>query len=321
MSININWMKYGVLVACYLVLVPITFIIFHLRRLVLRKWMGMSRDDILKLEGTRCKVDMLQIYDLHHGKWRFKVLDAFVRKSVHASYLMLLVALNPVIRTKLHDKDETETAQIWESIFAAATFVVCGLGLMFALRYKEGYLANVTFTFARITSGSSGRTSVMVSSSMTALGFLSTGLLSWGFMPSAAGALVVQGSSNYRKLMHLVNQLVFLPFGIGDAMGEIIGATLGRHKYQVTCGSKSSTKSWEGSLAVFLGSALACITAVAISTPTKESVRNALYITSVAVACQTTLVEAVSLGVDNFTIPLTNWVLVFVVFKILPFLP
>ena len=93
----------------------------------------------------------------------------------------------------------------------------------------------------------------------------------------------------------------YLVTGLGDAIGEPVGAMFGRHVYRVrSLSSVPATRSVEGSAAVFAMSAIAIIAAAAASPHiTLVGLRSG---TVLAVAAASAAVEAVSPhGWDNFT--------------------
>jgi phytol kinase len=96
-----------------------------------------------------------------------------------------------------------------------------------------------------------------------------------------------------------VTRVAALLLGVGDGVGEPVGARLGRHRYAVPWPVGRSWRTVEGSAAVFAGSflvAACCATGAA---------RPALRLAgAAAVALAVTVTEAVSpRGTDNFTIP------------------
>jgi len=101
----------------------------------------------------------------------------------------------------------------------------------------------------------------------------------------------------------------------GDPMGEIVGTRYGRHKYTVpSLLNISTTRSIEGSLAVFFSSLVSSFLALSLFT-NFDSVLKILC--SIYVAMTTTLAEAVSPhGVDNFTIPIVATVTSYYFFEL-----
>lgn len=93
----------------------------------------------------------------------------------------------------------------------------------------------------------------------------------------------------------------YLVTGLGDAVGEPVGTRWGRHTYRVpSLHGIACTRSIEGSIAVFAASVVAVALSVAISHDLLFTVRSALWVPPIAVACA--LVEAVSPhGWDNAT--------------------
>lgn len=92
----------------------------------------------------------------------------------------------------------------------------------------------------------------------------------------------------------------YLVCGWGDAVGEPVGTRWGRHRYSVpSMGGVKSTRSIEGSLAVFLAGTAA--TAVALALQGVSAPQIAVIAAGAGLAGA--LVEAISThGLDNFTV-------------------
>lgn len=96
----------------------------------------------------------------------------------------------------------------------------------------------------------------------------------------------------------------YLVTGAGDAIGEPVGTRWGKHRYNVpSFRAIKSTRSYEGSAAVFLVSLLAIIISLLSFPQINFSASTAFYIFLIAIACA--LTEAVSPhGWDNATMQL-----------------
>jgi phytol kinase len=88
----------------------------------------------------------------------------------------------------------------------------------------------------------------------------------------------------------------------GDAVGEPVGIRWGRHRYRVwSWGRPASTRSLEGSAAVFLASLLASLTVLSAGGLARGVAPLALLGASAAIGAVSALVEAISpRGLDNF---------------------
>lgn len=93
----------------------------------------------------------------------------------------------------------------------------------------------------------------------------------------------------------------YLVTGLGDAIGEPVGTRFGKHRYPVFSLRRiKSTRSYEGSLAVFLVSLLAIALALQWINPAISISDNVFTI--MAIAAASTVVEALSPhGWDNTT--------------------
>ena len=102
----------------------------------------------------------------------------------------------------------------------------------------------------------------------------------------------------------------YLVAGLGDAIGEPVGTRFGKHTYRVPAfrGVKS-TRSYEGSAAVFLASSIAITMGILICSDLHLSPHSVITIPLLAIAC--TGLEAVSPhGWDNATIQLIpSWLI------------
>jgi phytol kinase len=92
----------------------------------------------------------------------------------------------------------------------------------------------------------------------------------------------------------------YLVCGWGDAVGEPVGTRWGRHRYRVpSIAGVPSTRSLEGSAAVFAAGTIATAAALAIGGSSPSS----LAVMSLAAGGAGALVEAISThGFDNFTV-------------------
>ena len=100
----------------------------------------------------------------------------------------------------------------------------------------------------------------------------------------------------------------YLVGGLGDAAGEPAGTRWGKHPYVRHSGRAMVTKTFEGSLAVLLASAVALLIAVAITPQLHFGLRSAIAIPVIATVC--TLVEAFSpRGWDNVPMQIVPTVL------------
>jgi phytol kinase len=103
----------------------------------------------------------------------------------------------------------------------------------------------------------------------------------------------------------------FLVTGMGDAVGEPVGARFGRHRYRVpSLRSVPSTRSIEGSAAVFAVSAIAI--GVTLVGTLHTSLQSALFLQILGIALACALLEAVSPhGWDNATLQIAPSFLVY----------
>jgi len=100
----------------------------------------------------------------------------------------------------------------------------------------------------------------------------------------------------------------FLVTGIGDAVGEPVGTRFGHHTYRVPAlRGVTCTRSWEGSVAVLVVSALAVFLSLVLLTEASISARTVLV--ALGIGCASAACEAVSPhGWDNATMQIVpSW--------------
>jgi phytol kinase len=101
-----------------------------------------------------------------------------------------------------------------------------------------------------------------------------------------------------------VSMIGYLVGGLGDAAGEPVGTRWGKHRYVVpTLSSVKTTRSVEGSIGVFIASAVAVALGMMLTPGVTFSAQSLLVIPAIAFA--STLLEAISPhGWDNATMQL-----------------
>ena len=117
----------------------------------------------------------------------------------------------------------------------------------------------------------------------------------------ASGALDASGSTIAVSADGPVAVAGYLVTGLGDAIGEPAGTMFGRHHYRVrSLSAVPSTRSLEGSAAVFVMSVVALLLAAAVSPAIR--ITDFGILKTLVIAAAATLAEAVSPhGWDNAT--------------------
>ncbi len=121
------------------------------------------------------------------------------------------------------------------------------------------------------------------------------------FLATAAGGIIALA------LFERFAVVGFAVGGFGDAVAEPIGIRYGRHRYRVPRlgGAPSSTRSVEGSAAVFAASSIAAAIALSILGPS-ASVAIGVVPAALLIGAAAAIVEAISPhGLDNLTIQIT----------------
>jgi phytol kinase len=112
-------------------------------------------------------------------------------------------------------------------------------------------------------------------------------------------------------ILFFTSELIFLAATLalawGDGLGEIIGRPYGKHKYTIPFHPQKLTKSYEGSVSVFIGTILG----IYVSFYVYGELQSGLFFVSLIVALIVALVEAIyfpilSKLIDNVLVPLST---------------
>lgn len=100
------------------------------------------------------------------------------------------------------------------------------------------------------------------------------------------------------KGLYEVALIGMLVMALGDGFASVVGAKWGKHRYRIW----KREKSWEGSAAMFLFSALAVVLVLSMISPMPMA---AILVRAAVVGLAGTVIEALSpWGTDNLTVPI-----------------
>ncbi|MCZ6795559.1 MAG: hypothetical protein O7J95_18295 [Planctomycetota bacterium] len=182
------------------------------------------------------------------------------------------------------------------SIFTCATVLSLTLGIG-AVNLLGGLMALYVFTVAREGEGNLLFEGIARESDAPRRGLY----VVVPFLSTALGGILS---------VHCFGSLAavgFVASGWGDAVAEPVGIRWGRHRYRVPNigGIPGSSRSWEGTGAVFLASLVGVALVLGPGGLAPDHSLPALLLVAAAVAAASALVEAVSHhGLDNLTVPL-----------------
>jgi dolichol kinase len=224
-------------------------------------------------------------FSLEHflGKYSsttLKVVDGIPRKTYH-----FFASAGQIFIGQLLIKDIVLTAQT----FILANIFIFSLALIYYRSNVRIGVAGIIYGGTnRIRDGRIGRLNSLVARSGTILAMIAVSVLGMQFIQNVP--------IEDHQFMIL---LIYIPVVIGDAMGEIVGSFWGRHEFKVIGIGAINRKSIEGSLAVFLS------TAIVLGGLTL--MKGNYFILGLSISIISTLVEAYSpRSTDNFLIPLVN---------------
>lgn len=265
---------------------------------VLPKYIGADLDDIHELCGPgTIPVDT---WIAKYGEEKILVRDGLQRKIPHLLHFGFdIVAWTWAIQT-WHLKPD---AIFVVSVLYRGFIVVCqALTLHYSTVMSERcwyLLSSTLYTSSRIRDGQSRWNNLAQVAVLTLWGVLASKVLWFTFIvhlyPASQSALL--------------NQLIWMPVAIGDAMAEIIGSVWGKHRFEVTGVGDKNTKSIEGVVAMFMSVLLSSIGAVFVAKHGGHIAPGTMYnwiMVSFMIAVLTTIAETYSpRSTDNFTIPIS----------------
>jgi len=300
--VHFNWTEVGIAVAYVVASEAIRRILWRvLRNIYCRKVLGLTRDQVLDLNGTRQHLPKAWLTDLLADPRRrrnIKICDVLFRKGGHVVSLLSSVLVG----------DRITDDSIGHLLFAntlGCFLLTVGMALVTCKfhrpkhRTKWHCLSTIWGATDRIRDGRYAQQNSMLASISLTWGVTLAFFISKAALPAEEDA---------ESLWSFALAVVLLPLTFGDALGEIIGTPFGRHRFKVRGLGEINQKSVEGCVAVFVGSLVPLI----ISSATMESATvlpSTWGLVSVT-AVLTVLTETLALrSTDNMVIPLFNAVL------------
>jgi len=303
-----DWMEVGVALAYVVVSEATRRILWRvLRDVYCRKVLGLTRDQILDLNGTRQHLPKAWLTDLLADPRRrrnIKICDVLFRKGGHIVSLLSSVLVSDLLTDDIGCLLFANTLGCL-LLTAGMALVTCNLHGP-KHRTKWHCLSTIWGATDRIRDGRYAQQNSMLASIS----------LTWGvtlayFIAKAA----LPAEEHAASLWSFALSVVLLPLTFGDALGEIIGTPFGRHRFKVRGLGEINQKSVEGCVAVFVGALVPLIITAATmeGAPILPGIWGLIPVTAVL----TTLTETLAFrSTDNMVIPLCNAVLFVAWFKI-----
>jgi len=300
---DIDWEALGVglLSSTLLGWVIHTLVFVLMRRVLLKRFVGFSAEEIAEIETPRMHLPHEWLNSLLEDpkkRWRVRVVDAAIRKGghVYSGVGALFVTFHFLMKSDgLFELLLAYTLKI----ALRASIQTCLLWLYHGAEHASKWQF-FSFAFAgadRIRDGRSAHINRITSWVSSLWGLIVAYLIAYSVLPP------IQEDGN---IWMLALDAAMAPVIFGDACGELVGGPFGRHTFEVKGFGEINKKSYEGCFAVFLGS-LMSMPLLALS-PTNPPVGTWLALPCV-LAVITTITETASFrGTDNFTIPVINMV-------------
>jgi len=218
---------------------------YGVKRLLLRKLVGLSREEADDTFRSRVR----RPFDLGallraHSERRVRIVDMIGRRGRYVtigmmgySYIYSRIALEP--------KADFLVAGLQESLFDALAFS----WLMLAVFYSDGFLGRVAYgAQSRIMDGVLGRANALVILTLWSL-------FKFIMVPLGAELAATFPPHTYAALY----AIVWISYLGSDALSEIVGSLWGKQKLRVWGVGEVNRKSVAGTAACFLGSLAICL--------------------------------------------------------------
>jgi len=298
-----NWTEVGVAFAYVVISELVRRSLWRvLRNVYCRRILGLTSDEILDLNGPREHLSKTWLSDLLADPRRrrnIKICDVLFRKGGHVVSLMSSVVVGDFL-----------TKDIGSLLFANSLGCILLTTVMVVLtwtyrdpkhKHKWQGFSLLWGATDRIRDGKYAQQNSMLASIS----------LLWGVTVAYFACMAALPSEDEAEVLwSFALSVVLLPLTFGDALGEIIGTPLGRHKFKVRGLGEINQKSIEGCVAVFLGSLIPLLVVAATMAPDKGAILPGTWGLIAAVAVLSTFTETVAFrSTDNMVIPLCNAVL------------
>ncbi len=283
MNLNpLQWLPYLALLS--------TVQIFSQGSMAILKWfwlkrLGISEADRRQIFSTRKGFD-LQALLAEYPEVRIRRVDSFCRKGHHFLSGMLYIL---IVQWVIKDIFLIVPTIILQSFI--------NLGFLL-IAYRSERVVGLGGLFygglARIRDGVYGRINLVVALLGLCVQYVVVSALALGVMLPLAG-------NDQTVIMGLIN-FIYYPQVIGDAAGEIIGGTWGKHTIKVKGLGEINRKSWLGTGAVFMSSFLSLVWHISGS-----RLPSSYLLLAFVISLSSTIFELISpRSTDNATISISN---------------
>ncbi len=261
---------------------------YALKRALLRRWCGLSADELRRVFGSR----MTRPFELRsllaaHSERRLRIADMVGRRG-RFFFLGLAAYLYVYSRVSAQPTPHFLFLGLQEGVLDAIALN----WLMLACYYSDGFMGRVAYgAQTRILDGTLGRANCLVITTLwSAFKFFMVPL---GFRLAA-----VYPPATYATLFGFV----WLSYLVGDGLSEIVGQSVGKQRLRVWGIGEVNRKSLEGTGACFLGSFGVCTWLILAA-----GLGPAWFGLALVVSCSNTLLELFSpRGTDDFTMAMAN---------------
>jgi hypothetical protein len=261
---------------------------YRIRALLLRRFVGMSKEDIREVFTSRMSASFeVSRFVSRYSERRIRITDMIGRRGRFVTigvmgflYIYSRVAADP--------KPEYLLFGMWENLFDAVAFSWLNL----AAYYSEGFFGRVVFgAQTRIMDGTQGRANCLLITTL------------WNAFKFVMLPISVQLAAHLPpETFAPVFVLIWPSYLACDALSEIVGSLFGKQKLRVWGIGDVNRKSVAGTVAGFVGSLALCLAVVAAS-----SLPGPWVALAVAVSVSNTLLELLSpRGTDDFTMATAN---------------
>jgi hypothetical protein len=270
MSVLWGWLWYGV------------------RYALLRRYVGLSTDEAREVLSSRMKAPFdVSRYIAAYSERRIRITDMIGRRGRFLT-LGVMGFYHVYARLAVDPKPEYLLFGMYESLFDAVAFAWLNLA---AFR-SEGFLGRLVYgAQSRLMDGTLGRANCLL---ITML---------WGGFKFLMLPLSVQLGLHFPSAaLAPIFAFIWCSYVAADGLSEIVGALFGRQKIRVWGIGDVNRKSWEGTIAGFLGSLALCLLVVFA-----HGLPSSWIALAVVVSVSNALLELFSpRGTDDITMATTN---------------
>jgi dolichol kinase len=261
---------------------------YGIRALLLRKFVGMSKDEVRDIFTSRMHRPFdLAGYLARYSERRIRITDMIGRRGRFVT-LGIMGFLYIYGRVSVDPKPEYLQFGAADSLFDAMALS----WLFLAFYYSDGFLGKVVYgAQTRIMDGTLGRANCLLISTLW-------GTFKFIFVPLSARLALHFPPETFAPLF----AFIWPSYLAADALAEIAGSLFGKQKLKVWGMGEVNRKSVEGTVAGFLASLAVCLAVVF-----GRHLPMSWAVLAVVISLSNTLLELFSpRGTDDFTMATAN---------------